>query len=84
MVKALQLDDISPVLRKFNEIRKKLHQLRLVNEKVAYETTSWQITSLLKKERFDCNVGKSTIIRTNSQYFLQADYEELLQLLLSV
>ena len=84
MVKALQLDDISTVLRKFNEIRKKLHQRRLVNEKVAYETTSWQITCLLKKERFDCNVGKSTIIRTNSQYFLQADYEELLQLLLSV
>ena len=62
MVKALQLDDISPVLKKFNEIRKKLHQLQLVNERVAYETTSWQITCLLKKERPDCIFGKSTII----------------------
>ena len=64
MVKALKLDDISPLLQKFNEIRKKLYQLQLVNERVAYETTSWRITCLLKKERSDCIVGKSNIIRT--------------------
>ena len=83
-MKALQLDDISTVLKKFNEIHKKLHQLQLVNEKVAYETTSWRITCLLKKERSNCIVGKSCIIEQNSKYFLRADYEELLQLLLSV